>query len=153
MKAKSLDEIAKITQAYDITATECDGLTLMLHRVLLDRNIDHSVRVGGVTHIPSDAYLAPHLWIQAPIENFGIATVDFRLRYTLRLNGIDFVETGADSVPHGVFLASSYPAILYTGYETDMQRIDDTLFSALCVTRNEQERIFRAARQAATQKE
>lgn len=153
MKAKSLDEIAKFTKAYDITATESDGLTLMLHRVLLDRNIDHSVRVGGVTHVPSDAYLAPHLWIQAPVANFGIATVDFRLRYTLRLHGIDFVETGADSVPHGVFLANNYTAIIYTGYQTEMQRIDDTLFNALCVTRDEQERIFRAARQTATRKE
>lgn len=102
-----INQLCSLLDRYDsLKHLECDGLTQVLHRVLSDKNIQHTVNMGEVIHKPTNSKIPVHYWIE--IEDLRI---DYRLRMWLG-------ETL--DVPHGVFCIDSEKSVSYQGLPLDL---------------------------------
>lgn len=103
----SSDRLQLLLNPYDsLRHLECDGLTQVLHRVLSDEKIPHTVYVGQVTHKPCARTIPLHFWIDV-----GELRIDYRLRMW-------FGETL--DIPHGVFSKDSEKSVSYLGEPVDL---------------------------------
>jgi hypothetical protein len=85
---------------------ECDGLTHVIHRVLSDENIEHTIYTGRVIYSFNDEHIPIHYWID--IDNIRI---DYRAKMWLG---------DAPDIPHGIFYPTDYPSISYQGSHTQL---------------------------------
>ena len=102
-----INRLRSLLTSYDsLKHLECDGLTQVLHSVLSDEKIEHTVYIGEVIHIPTNYTISIHHWIE--VENLRI---DYRLRMWLG---------EALDVPHGVFYKDSDSMVSYLGEPVDL---------------------------------
>ncbi len=102
-----ISRLRLLLNPYDsLNHLECDGLTQVLHRILSDENIQHTVNIGEVIHKPTNYTIPIHYWI-----NVGDLRIDYRLRMWLG-------ETL--DVPHGVFYQDSEKNVSYLGEPVDL---------------------------------
>jgi hypothetical protein len=100
----TLDDLAHLLDEYDPLHLECDGLTRVLDYVLHQHGIRHKVCAGPISYPATDESMAPHFWIEVPLEG-ATAIVDYRARMWL--------GDEAD-ILHGVFRAGE-SAVVYDG--------------------------------------
>lgn len=103
---------------YDSCQLECDGLTRVLHTVLNREGIEHTCRVGSLTHIQHHEHILLHFRIALPDGQF----VDYRARLWLG---------DTPDIPHGIFKPMDYPHIEYMGEETQLESLSPHLFAIL----------------------
>jgi hypothetical protein len=111
--ASSESQVRALTMPFDSAQLECDGMTRVLHTVLADKHISHTVKAGGVQW--GEHNFSPHFWIELP----GGKVVDYRLRMWFGRNA-----------PHGVFDPRK-EGVAYTGRTMSMQVLPDYLFEML----------------------
>jgi len=80
------ERVRKLTTPYDNCALECDGLSRVLHTVLVKEGIEHRF-LTGIAMWGCDI-ICPHWWIELP-DGW---VVDYRMRMWL-----------GERAPHGVF--------------------------------------------------
>ena len=74
-----INRLRSLLTSYDsLKHLECDGLTQVLHSVLSDEKIEHTVYIGKVVHILTNYTISIHHWIE--VENLRI---DYRRRMWL----------------------------------------------------------------------
>src|SRR5579859_2152633 len=110
-------ELLSLTEKYDQCQLECDGMTSVIHTVLEERRIAHTVWVGAVTNTLSGDIFAPHLWITV-----DSLVIDYRARMWLGDN---------PDIPHGIFTLEEFPAISYKGEEISLPILSERIFKAL----------------------
>lgn len=108
----------ELTDQYDRSNLECDGLTRVLHTVLSHEGIEHSCIVGSITNTKQEQYISLHFWIQLPDQQI----IDYRARMWLGDN---------PEIPHGVFNPTDYPDIVYSGKEIELDTLSPYLFDIL----------------------
>lgn len=86
----------------DGCALECDGMTNVISYLLRQHGIDHRVESGELQDTRSSKIVKPHLWVRL----LSGRIIDFRARIWLGT---------AVGVPHGVFPAEAYEAVIYSG--------------------------------------
>jgi hypothetical protein len=100
----TLDDLAHLLDEYDLLHLECDGLTRILDYVLHQHSIRHKVCAGRISYPATGESMAPHFWIEVPLEEV-VAVVDYRARMWL--------GDEAD-ILHGIFRAGG-SAVVYDG--------------------------------------
>ena len=80
---------------------ECDGLTHVIHKVLSDKNIEHTIYIGRVIYSFNDEQIPIHYWID---------TDDLRIDYRVKMWLGDMPD-----IPHGVFYPTDHPNVSYEG--------------------------------------
>ena len=103
--------VRELTEPYDNCPLECDGLTRVLHTVLVQNKIPHHVLVGTVRL--GEERFDLHFWIQLPNKY----VVDYRAQMWL-----------GDKAQHGVFLPSE---TTYCGKTVRLEVLPDFLLRAL----------------------
>jgi hypothetical protein len=117
------DRLEQICDQYDDALTECDGHTRVLHTLLHQEGISHDVLIGV---IEVDSYHMPHWWITVTDpDTCGTWTIDYRLRMWLQHVFPDL------DIPHGVFQAEDFPALIYQGRAIDLEPLDSRMFHEL----------------------
>lgn len=96
---------------------ECDGLTHVIHRVLVDENIEHTVCTGQVIYSVNSEIIPIHLWIDID---------DLRIDYRARMWLGDMPD-----IPHGVFYPVDYPRIRYEGSPTKLNLLAHAVIQEL----------------------
>ena len=111
---KALDNnVEKLTSPYEKCRLECDGLTRVLHRVLTENHIAHTVYSGQVTW--NGKVFPVHFWIQLPDG----AVVDYRLRMWF-----------GNNAPNGIFKPEQND-VKYKGRPSSMDVCNDMIFNIL----------------------
>jgi len=115
MKAASMRRggVLELTNPYDGAALECDGMTRVLHTVLMRHRIPHVPMVGSVDW--NGKHFNPHFWIDLPSGN----VVDYRLRMWF-----------GGKAPHGIFNPRN-AGVIYEGRRANMPPLPDYLFEVL----------------------
>lgn len=108
-----MSKVTELTSPYDGAPLECDGMTRVLHTVLMKNRMPHVPMVGGVEW--NGKKFTPHFWIDLPSGN----VVDYRLRM--------WFGPGA---PHGVFDPRK-EGVIYTGHRANMPPLPGFLFEVL----------------------
>ena len=117
-KQSFIHHLRLIVDPYDtLQHLECDGLTRILHKILSDNEIKHTVYTGEVIHKDNAETIPIHFWID--IEDLRI---DYRARMWLG-------ET--PDIPHGIFHPTNYPKIYYQGSSIKLALLPDVLFQIL----------------------
>lgn len=106
------DVIKDIIQPYTSLPLECDGMTKVIHYLLVKNNIPHMVVFGSVRF--NDRNLSPHFWITLQ-DGF---VIDYRLRMWLGLNA-----------PQGI-LKPKKEGVTYFGNHISLQ-VNDFEFKVL----------------------
>lgn len=97
-----LNHLRLLLNPYDaLRHLECDGLTHVIHRVLSDEQVEHTIYTGQVINKNNSHTIPAHYWID--VEDLRI---DYRARMWLGKKS---------DIPHGVFYPDDYPMISYEG--------------------------------------
>jgi hypothetical protein len=113
-----INHLQLILNPYDaLHHLECDGLTHVIHRVLSDENIEHTVYTGQVINTFNFDTIPIHLWID--INNIRI---DYRVRMWLG---------DMPDIPYGVFYPADYPSIRYEGSPTQLNLLPHAVIQEL----------------------
>lgn len=113
-----INHICLILNPYGVLKhLECDGLTHILHRVLSDENIEHTVYMGQVTYSVNGETIPMHKWID--IDHLRI---DYRARMWLG---------NMPDIPHGVFYPADYVNVSYEGSPTQSNLLPHTVIQEL----------------------
>lgn len=116
----SVQKIRELLNPYDVSPTECDGMTQICHIVLYNNDIPHDVQFGICQY--RTQLIHSHYWIKLGNELEGWC-VDYRLRMWLR---------GKDKyIPHGVFQIAQFPEIKYQGVTIAIEPMPEIIFQAL----------------------
>ncbi len=117
-KQSFIHHLRLILAPYDaLEHLECDGLTQVIHRVLSDEQLQHTIYIGQVIDKTNSCTIPIHYWID--VEDVRI---DYRLRMWLG-------ET--PDIPHGVFHPTDYPMIFYEGSPIELASLPDFLIQEL----------------------
>lgn len=108
-----MSKIDSLLDKFDNLPLECDGLTRVLHTVMVKEGYGHLVLMGTITL--GEISFTPHFWIE--ITNNRI--IDYRARMWL-----------GPEAPHGIFDRDETQA-KYEGRIINMAPLDDPVFSAL----------------------
>ena len=106
-----IKQVRQLTAPYDLCMLECDGLTRVLHSVLVENRIPHETMVGTV-RLGKKAF-DPHFWIRLP-DGY---VVDYRARMWL-----------GDKASHGVFRPGK---TRYDGKPVELGLLPKFLFDVL----------------------
>ena len=82
--------ITDLVAPYENLALECDGMTRVIHHLLKEVGIEHTVKVGPVRY--KDVVVPLHYWIELADRGPATTVVDYRLQMWTD-----------DEAPHGVF--------------------------------------------------
>lgn len=104
-----------ILSQYDACALECDGLTRVLHTVLVRHTVAHTVKTGRIVNTRTGNSFEPHFWIELSTGQI----VDYRAKMWL----------GHDA-PHGIFDPTRTP-VVYEGEPIELDPLPDWLFKIL----------------------
>lgn len=96
---------------------ECDGLTHVIHRVLFNEKIEHTIYIGQVTNTSNNDTIPIHYWIDID---------DLRIDYRARM----WLGDKSD-IPHGVFYSVDYPHISYQGSPTQLTLLPHAIIQEL----------------------
>lgn len=96
---------------------ECDGLTHVIHRVLSDENIEHTVYTGQVINNSNNDTIPIHYWIDID---------DLRIDYRARMYLGDMPD-----IPHGVFYHTDYVNVSYEGSPTQLNLLPHAVIQEL----------------------
>jgi hypothetical protein len=97
-----INHLRLLLNPYDaLRHLECDGLTQVIHRVLSDEQIEHTIYTGQVIDKTNSHTIPAHYWID--VEDLRI---DYRARIWLGER---------THIPHGIFHPTEYPLIYYEG--------------------------------------
>ena len=106
-----MEALKSTLRKYDKCQLECDGLTRVLHTVLVRLNYSHTVMVGSITL--GLMRFSPHFWIELPDGRI----VDYRARMWL-----------GRKAQHGIFKQS---LVVYAGEPIEWEPLSDALFNIL----------------------
>lgn len=116
----SVEKVRELLKPYDVSPTECDGMTRICHTVLYNNDIPHNVQFGTCQY---QTQLIPvHFWIELSNE-LGGWYVDYRLRMWLKGKN--------KHIPHGVFQLANFPEIKYQGVTIAIEPMPEIIFQAL----------------------
>lgn len=96
---------------------ECDGLTHVIHRVLSDENIEHTIYTGQVVNTSNPEIIPVHLWIDVD---------DLRIDYRAKMWLGDSLN-----IPHGVFYPADYLSVSYEGRPTQLNLLPHAVIQEL----------------------
>lgn len=108
-----MSKIHSLLDKFDNLPLECDGLTRVLHTMMVKEKYAHLVMLGAVS-LGSNSF-APHFWI----ETINNQIIDYRARMWL-----------GPEVPHGIFDRTKTQA-KYEGRIIKLELLDDFMFSYL----------------------
>jgi hypothetical protein len=118
-KQSFIHNLRLILDPYDaLRHLECDGLTQVIHRVLSDQQLQHTIYIGQVIDKTNSHTIPIHYWIDAEED----VRIDYRARMWLG-------ET--PDIPHGVFHPVDYLMISYEGSPIELALFPDFLIQEL----------------------
>lgn len=97
---------------------ECDGLTRVLHTILCEQGIEHTIYVGQVYYPLKEQEAPIQFWLDLSAE----IRVDYRLQ---RWFG------SGDDIPHGIFDPSDFPNVYYDGDPVELPILSKSLIKLM----------------------
>lgn len=107
-------QIQKLLEPYDKCGVECDGLTRIMHTILVQQGIEHTVFMG---YLSDGKTTIPHLWIDLPSGE----RIDYRANMWL----------DGENVPHGIFNPQDFSHIQYIGEEIEIEILSPRVLALL----------------------
>jgi hypothetical protein len=101
--------LRKLTEKTEKWDLECDGSTRVIHSILADKGIEHTIYMGSAIYGDNEAGVSPHFWIEC--EGY---IIDYKLRMWLPDYG--------DDVPNGVFKVED-TKITYEGRKVKFDKL------------------------------
>lgn len=121
-----IQELTEYCEMHDHPGLECDGATRVFSWLLKQKSVAHIIMGGRIEYREpfSDRpyVMEPHYWIEL---DYGLV-VDFKARMWF---------PGKEGVPHGIFMPSDYPRVLYVGQEQKGFLVCKTVFEILTAPR------------------
>ncbi len=115
----AMDKLSNLLEPYaNQTHLECDGLSRILHSLLENEGIKHTVFVGAVCHYPSQRKIPVHFWIDL---DSGLR-IDYRLQMWLGVSA---------DIPNGIFDSKDFTNVCYEGEVVEMPVLPKSLIDIL----------------------
>ncbi|PAX59798.1 hypothetical protein [Brunnivagina elsteri] len=119
MLEREINELRQLVEPYvNLWHLECDGLARVLHSILIEKHIEHTVWVGHATHDYEQMTTPKHFWIDLPC---GLR-IDYRLQQWIGK---------LPAIPHGIFNPKDFESVKYEGEIVELPFIPKELIDIL----------------------
>lgn len=123
-----ITELEIAIYAVDDLRTDCAGMTMIISALLQRDRIPHRCMQGGVLHLPSQAHVVPHHWIEIDQD----IVIDLRLRMWLG---------DTEAIPHGIIDKGLELDLRYSGQEAPKQALSARELDAITEGRSKRLRL------------